>query len=211
MVDTPQGGSREGDFAARLHHALMNPLTVVVGYAQLLAARKDLDEDVKNQVNRILEEARECVRLVERARADRHPAVPAAPGTTPEPRPQSDVRRKILVVDDETVILRLTAEVLGAEFEVSGIGDADEALRTLLIEDFDLVLLDVNLGGRISGRELFTTLQVQQPEVAERVVFMTGGVVGVEEDAFLNATQRECLRKPFHINVLRETVRRLAG
>jgi CheY-like chemotaxis protein len=191
----------------------MNPLTVVVGYAQLLATRHDLDEEARGQVSRILQEARECVRIIERARQAAPVVTPRVPeGAAPDPSPAGQVlRRRVLVVDDEPVILKLTNEILGGQHDVIGAPTADDALRRLLIEDVDVVLLDLNLGGPIGGRQLFQTLQLQQPEVAERVVFMSGGAVGQEEQAFLANCGRECLQKPFNIKMLRETVQRLVG
>ena len=210
MVDKAVGGgARESETIGRLHHSLMNPLTVVVGYAQLLAARRDLDEDVRNQATRILEEARECVRIIERYRhaggGEGKAEASLASGSA------GPARRRVLVVDDEPVILKLSSEVLGSEHDVVGAADADEAVRRLLTEDFDVVLLDLNLGGRIGGRRLYETLLVQQPEVAERVVFVTGGVISEEEQDFINGSGRECIQKPFHIRVLRDIVSRGAG
>lgn len=209
-MEKNDGGVREGEVSSRLHHALMNPLTVVVGYAQLLAARRDLDDDVRQQVSRILEEARECVRLIERARQSSHKTVVEA--SPADDRPASPAgRKRLLVVDDEPVILKLAAEVLGGDHDVVGAADAEDAQRRLLTDDFDLVLLDLNLGGRVGGRALYETLLVQQPEVAERVIFVTGGVLNDDEQEFLSRCGRECIQKPFHIRVLREVVARAAG
>jgi CheY-like chemotaxis protein len=202
---------RDIEYASQLHHALMNPLTVVVGYAQLLSTRDDLPADARTQVDRIFTEARECVRIIETARQAARQEAAAAAGEGAGARTAPAIRKKVLIVDDEAVILRLTSEILGTEFEVTGISDADEALKRLLIDDVDVILLDLNLGGRIGGRELYETLRVQQPEVADRVVFVTGGVVSEREQEFLRGCGREVLQKPFHIKMLREMVRRLAG
>jgi CheY-like chemotaxis protein len=186
---------------AKLHHALMNPLTVVVGYSQLLAARRDLPDDVRTQVNRILDEARECVRLIERSRQP-------SDNLRSSESAEEGGRFKILVVDDEPVILKLASEVLGGLYDVIGVQDGDTALRSMVTADFDLVLLDMNLGGEMDGRALYETLLLQQPEMAERVVFITGGTSTESENAFLNSSGRVCIRKPFHIKTLRDIVAR---
>ncbi|MBM4396195.1 MAG: response regulator [Deltaproteobacteria bacterium] len=200
-----------GEAFAHLHHDLMNPLTVVVGYAQMLADRPDLDEEARSQARRILEEARECVRIVERARAAVHAARRAEAAPAAVAVATGGAKKRVMIVDDEQVILRLTAEILHAEFDVTTCDNANEALRKLLIDEYDLVLLDLNLGGRIGGRELYDTLLVQQPEVADRVVFVTGGIVSDDEQDFITSSGRECIQKPFHINALREAVRRLTA
>jgi len=205
-MDPIETGGRDRELS-KLYHALMNPLTVVLGYAQLLASRKDLDEDVRNQVARILEEARECSRIIERARAASPRA--AAPASGAVSQAGDAPRRRVLVVDDEPVIQKLTAEALGAENDVVGVSTAVEAAQRLLAEDFDVVLLDLSLGGEISGRALYETLVVQQSDVAEKVVFVTGGIQNAEVVDFVTRSGREFLQKPFHLRTLREVVARV--
>ena len=49
----------------RLAHDMMNPLTVVLGYAQLLSSRTDLPEDVTQQANDIYQQALESASIAE--------------------------------------------------------------------------------------------------------------------------------------------------
>lgn len=206
-MENTEAGGRDRELS-KLYHALMNPLTVVLGYAQLLSSRKDLDEDVRAQVTRILEEARECSRIIERARA----ASPrqATPAPASESMDSGGPRRRVLVVDDEPVIQKLTAEALGAENDVVGVGTADDAAQRLLGEDFDVVLLDLALAGDMSGRAFYEILAAQQPEVAERVIFVTGGFLDSDVQDFVTRSGREYLQKPFHLRTLREVVARVA-
>jgi CheY-like chemotaxis protein len=205
-MDTTEAGGRDRELS-KLYHALMNPLTVVLGYAQLLSSRKDLDQDVRAQVTRILEEARECSRIIERARASSPRS--ASPASPSGPQAGGAPRRRVLVIDDEPVIQKLTAEALGADSDVVGVSTGAEAAQRLLAEDFDVVLLDLSLGGEISGRALYETLTVQQSDVAERVVFVTGGIQDAEVQEFVTRSGREFLQKPFHLRTLRDVVARV--
>ncbi|NOZ00450.1 MAG: response regulator [Deltaproteobacteria bacterium] len=205
----PEAGASEAEKMAYIHHAVMNPLTVVVGYAQLLASRSDLKEDALVQANRILEQARECVRIIEELTTTDAPL--QVDGDADDPlhgEGQGNRTRHILVVDDEPLILKLTQKVLGADYEVAICPTAREAQRRLLIEDYDLVLLDYNLKGEIDGRRLFETLKRHQPEIADKVLFMSGGVSDPEDQDFLGSSGRGCIDKPFNIDKLRETVAR---
>lgn len=203
MVDERQEhrSARFGDEIAQLRHSLMNPLTVVMGYAELLSARKDLPDEVRMQVSRILEEAAECVRIIDRSRQISSEVREEGPDAGPS-------KRRVLMVDDEPVIRKLAAEILGGECDVVGVADADGAIRALLTDDFDLVLLDLDLGGEVGGKSLYETLVVQQPDVANRVVFVTGGAVSAEDMEFLANSGREWIAKPFHINQLKDAVAR---
>ncbi len=52
-----------GELAAGVAHELNNPLTAVRGYAQFLAARNDIDESIKNDIETIYEEAQRATRI----------------------------------------------------------------------------------------------------------------------------------------------------
>jgi PAS domain S-box-containing protein len=54
-----------GELAAGVAHELNNPLTGVVGYAQLLAARHNVPPDVKADLNRIYYESQRAARIVQ--------------------------------------------------------------------------------------------------------------------------------------------------
>jgi len=200
--------SREDNVLAGIHHAVMNPLTVVVGYAQLLASRTDLDEEAQGQVKRILEQAHECVRIVDEMTPGDAPKEKEVIGRTTRESGESDKRRSILVVDDEPVILKLAVEVLRTDYDVVGCHSADEAQRRLLTQDFDLVLLDLNLEGEVGGRVLFETLKLHQPDMAEKVLFMSGGTADSDDQDFMDRSGKGCLSKPFDIRNLRDTVAR---
>lgn len=198
----PPAHARDEDRISWIHHALMNPLTVIIGYAEMLSQSKGISEDARGQAVHILEQARECARIIERYGRGPQPAKPEG-----ETRKTAVARRRILAVDDEAAILKLVSEVLGSEHHVLGCADADEALQQLLVDEFDVVFLDLNLGQFVSGRELYRTLLLQQPEVASRVVFMTGGAVTDDEQDFLDNCGRPFLAKPFDFAVLRELAR----
>lgn len=216
----------DGD-AERLRHALMNRLTVVVGYAQLIAGRSDLDAETRSRVEQILSEAGECVRIVEawsRGLSRHGVRVPDEPRrastTASHPPPVAHPQQgegdspgfrtgRILVVDDEVIIRTLARNVLMPVHDVTTSETAEEALRLLMGDDFDVVLIDLNLGGPIGGRSLYETMRVHHPEVATRVVFMSGGPVGADEIRFLEESGRPYIQKPFTIDTLRAVVRKM--
>lgn len=200
----------EGDIE-RLRHALMNPLTVVVGYAQMIASDPGLDADTRSRADLVLAQAKECVRIVEswRQRA-------VSPGSGPRPAKGRDAPREsrsgqVLVVDDEDIIRTLARQVLGSIHEVETCETADDALRRIMVGEYDVILIDLNLKGATGGIGLYETLKVQHPELADRVVFMSGGVVGDEEARLLEESGRPYVQKPFNIEELRALVQRVLG
>lgn len=77
-----------------------------------------------------------------------------------------------LVVDDERNVRFMLREVLSKDgFEVMCAADGDEALDLLRDTSFDLVVLDLRLGGRIDGIRLLRTARWRWPNSA--VVILT--------------------------------------
>ena len=81
-------------------------------------------------------------------------------------------RRRVLIVDDDTIVRALvTTSLVGAGFEVEACADT-EAARTLIAEfDPDLVVLEANLQGSAAGVQFGATLAQVRPELA--VLYLT--------------------------------------
>lgn len=79
---------------------------------------------------------------------------------------------KILVVDDEKVIIRSCEMILKAEgFNVQGILSAKEAILRLEQEDYDLVFTDLNMP-EVDGITLIRWIKQKKPETG--IVIITG-------------------------------------
>jgi CheY-like chemotaxis protein len=70
------------------------------------------------------------------------------------------------------------------------------------------VLLDLRMP-RLSGDEAFERLRALDPAQAARVVFVTGDVRSEHTRAFLEASGRPAVAKPFRFEVLREVLARV--
>lgn len=135
------------------------------------------------------------------------PPAPAAAPAAPKPlsaAPQSRAGR-ILVADDEAAIGMAMSRLLAA-YEVVFCTDGDQALSQLRLDDaFDVIFFDVTMPKR-SGIECFRDLERERPELARRVVFMSGGTFDAAAAEFLNAPDRATLAKPFDAAKLRSLV-----
>jgi CheY-like chemotaxis protein len=106
----------------------------------------------------------------------------------------------LLVVDDEAVVrqlLRVYCRRNGWAFEEAH--DGAQALETWMSRSpdaLDVVLCDLKMP-RVSGIELHDRLHATDPRRLERVVFITGDVLGEETQEFLARTSCQVLMKPF--------------
>jgi signal transduction histidine kinase/CheY-like chemotaxis protein len=130
-----------------------------------------------------------------------------APAEGPGPRP--DPRRaRILVVDDEPLVGTVLERTLGEEHEVVACGGAREALDRLARgEAFDLVFSDLLMPG-LTGMDLHAELTRTHPELARRMVFLTGGACTEASREFLARPGMEWLEKPFDLETIREVIAR---
>ena len=111
------------------------------------------------------------------------------------PKAHAAPRASVLIIDDDEDVARALSRQLGSVHEVEVAVGAESALARSDLARFDLLLCDVMMPG-VDGLGLHARLKARAPEVAERVVFMTGGVFSNEVDLALSATGRTVLDKP---------------
>ena len=134
------------------------------------------------------------------------PPALAAPAPTPSMAPASTtVSARVLVVDDEVLLLDVIARML-SEHSVSTTPDAREAIGRLQAGAvFDVIFVDVTMP-TMSGIAFYEHLQAHFPSLAPRVVFMSGGVFERRAEAFLDALPNRRVGKPFRSQILKSAV-----
>ena len=114
---------------------------------------------------------------------------------------------KILVVDDEGIVLDSCKRVLEAEgFEVYLVPSADKALEAIKKDDFGLLLIDVKMPEH-DGMYLMGEVKEKWPDIP--IIVMSGyhTTETVEQAAKMGATS--FIAKPFTPDELLETVRQV--
>ena len=121
------------------------------------------------------------------------------PATLVGPAPTAAPARsapRLLLVDDEPVVLEALRRSLGAWFQVQTASSVDGALELLKEPGaFDLALCDIIMpdGG---GERLLAELAERRSPFAERLLFMTAGAVTPAARAFVERHQSRVLQKP---------------
>jgi PAS domain S-box-containing protein len=115
-------------------------------------------------------------------------------------------RARILVVDDEPMITSALRRALSAEHDVFTTNQASQALeRVQAGEHFDVILCDLMMP-QMTGMELHAELQAISPELAARLIFLTGGAFTVAGRHFLDQVANQRVEKPFDARHLRALI-----
>ena len=118
---------------------------------------------------------------------------------------------RILVVDDEQEVAKILERALARDgHQVVLARDGRNALEYLERvqsgeEHFELIVSDIKMPG-MDGIALYDRIQQQTPELANRVIFITGDTLNPTTKAFLNRVCLPCLTKPFSIGEFRSLV-----
>ena len=115
--------------------------------------------------------------------------------------------KKVLVVDDEKLIvkgIRFSLEQDGMEVDCAY--DGEEALECILAEDYDLIVLDLNLPG-MDGMEILKELRQSNEETKVLILSARGQIADKVEG--LDAGANDYMEKPFHLQELEARIRSL--
>ncbi len=123
--------------------------------------------------------------------------MPNAPANT-------DPLTKLLVIDDEEIILNIAADVLGNEgFDVRTESNPLKALSLVEREKFDFVLTDISMP-EMNGLELIKRIQEIDSNVG--AIFMTGYANLQTAKEAIQTGAYDYIMKPFELNELRAAV-----
>ncbi len=137
------------------------------------------------------------------------------PAAEPSEEPASEttmppLRQRLLFVDDDDVVRRATERTLSRAFDVVTANGVQQALATLDSgnEAVDVIVCDVMMpdGG---GEALYTKLQSARPDLAQRMLFLTGGVSATGAQEFLAHQPQPVLTKPLELVRLLQAVAEL--
>ena len=128
--------------------------------------------------------------------------------TVSAPAPALRKGLHILVADDEAPIRQALSRFLEKSGHVVlAVDSGSGALAAVRDHVFDTIFLDIRMPD-ISGKSVFEQWQREQPELARRVVFLSGDIVGADLQKFLSGTGRPFIAKPFDLDVVLQVLNR---
>jgi CheY-like chemotaxis protein len=114
----------------------------------------------------------------------------------------------VLIVDDDVKVAQALARML-RDHDTTLAGSGTEAIELLRSRDFELVLCDLMMPG-VSGVDVYESIAQSKPDVAARIVFVSGGAFTDRGQSFLERVPNARLDKPFTVAEVRRVAREAA-
>lgn len=118
--------------------------------------------------------------------------------------------KKILVAEDSSVIINLTKNVLLFEkYAIAAVKNGKQVLEKLANEDFDLILMDINMPV-MDGIECTKAIRELEDPIKANIpiVAITGNYKNYTLDDFKKAGLNDYVQKPLDYDYLLATVRK---
>lgn len=113
----------------------------------------------------------------------------------PSPR-----RMPVLLIEDEpSVMAYVQAALERGGYTVIACESGVDALQVLAAGDFLGVVSDMRTPGGINGADVHAWILQHRPELASRIIFITGDIANEETVETLRKTGAPCVEKPFRV------------
>ena len=205
--------------ASDIEHDLVNSMASIVGFSQVIRRDPALPDDLRHSADLLVQEASraramvaELLELIRQRPADVRPTAgqgPVVPRLDPErATDQASVTRpRVLVLDDDSsmrAFLDKALTLLGYEPVMSSV--AADAVERATAGDHAVLLFDHQMAG-MSGAEAFEAVVAARPDLASRIVMMSGDTLRPGLEAFAAQHPVAVLAKPFDLDTLDRTIR----
>jgi two-component system cell cycle response regulator CpdR len=210
--------------AAGLEHDLSNALAAIIGFSQVIRRDPALPEELHRSADLLVDEATRTRRLVGELLAivrerptDGAIAAAGAPSRTSPTRPSSTTSAasetavptapSVLVLEDEPsirVFLEKALKLLGYEPVITAVGP--DAIELAATGNHAALLFDHRMKG-MSGAEAYEAVVALRPDLAGRIVMMSGELLDPAVEAFAATHAVTLLAKPFDIDTLDRAIR----
>jgi DNA-binding response OmpR family regulator len=118
---------------------------------------------------------------------------------------------QVLLIEDDPLVRTSIAKILErGGFTVTAVANGLAALGELRDQRFTAIVTDLRLPF-LAGDDFFRQVQQLFPDMAKRVVFVTGWAQDSQVSEFLEQTGQPCLAKPFEAGELIAAVQRVAS
>ncbi|HKD03599.1 MAG TPA: response regulator [Terriglobales bacterium] len=118
----------------------------------------------------------------------------------------------VLLIEDEPAVMSYVRAALERSgYSVVGTESGADGLKLLQSGKFLGVVSDMRTPGGVDGADVHAWLAKHRPELAERIVFITGDIANEETVATLRRTGAPCVEKPFRVHQFISVIEKTMG
>jgi len=117
----------------------------------------------------------------------------------------------LLIEDEPAVMAYVRAALERSGYPVVCCESGADALRLLESDSFLGVVSDMRTPGGVDGGQVYAWLVNHRPEMASRLVFITGDIANEETVATLRETGAPCVEKPFRVQQFIDVISQTMG
>ena len=118
----------------------------------------------------------------------------------------------VLLIEDEPAVMAYVCAALERSgYQVVTAPSGADALRLLENGNFQGVVSDMRTPGGVDGAQVHAWIATHRPELASKVVFITGDIAHEETVATLQKTGAPCVEKPFLVQQFISVVEKTMG
>lgn len=118
----------------------------------------------------------------------------------------------VLLIEDESAVMAYVKTALERHgYSVVCTDSGAEGLRLLESGDFLGVVSDMRTPGGVDGAGVHAWISSHRPDLAERIVFITGDIASEDTVATLHETGAPCVEKPFRVQQFISVVEKTIG
>jgi two-component system response regulator AtoC len=121
---------------------------------------------------------------------------------------RDDTTLRVLVVDDEPLLLDIISRFLSRSVMVKTVASAEEALDEIVAQHYDLCFLDIILPG-MTGLDALKIIKELSPTT--KVAIMTGNHLDEAMTRQVDEAAHAFIEKPFELLHIKEVVDRVAA
>jgi two-component system NtrC family sensor kinase len=122
------------------------------------------------------------------------------------------VSAPVLLIEDEPAVMAYVRAALERSgYQVVTAASGADALRLLADGDYQGIVSDMRTPGGVDGAQVHAWVADHRPELAKKVVFITGDIANEETVATLQKTGAPCVEKPFRVQQFISVVEKTMG
>jgi CheY-like chemotaxis protein len=207
--------------AISVNHEINNPLTGLLGTAELMLMKKErLDDEMCKHLKTIVEQCHRIGEITSRLKSlihlrtvpyGQHDEMLDLVGGLNQAPPVESVKAadqflpppNILVVDDNPLIADLIIQLFTDRFNVEAATCASDAIRMMEKGVYNLILVDLILP-EMNGLELFRKIKTMNP--GQKVLLMTAYQGDTRVEQAIHEGAAGCIFKPFSLEELEDVM-----